>query len=153
MKKIACLWLMCWLALQTQAWAAWVYFDGNYGNALQYYDPNIEAKGKSVTLRIFNMLTVQDMVPIYDAGAPKKLRMVVYSSDLSTYEFNCKEQTIHLLSRTFYNDVDGKFPILTYKHNDKFIEQGNSDFAKQFRKRRVFPNHDKPLKMMNLACR
>jgi hypothetical protein len=98
-------------------------------------------------------LSVQDMVPIYDAGAPKHLRMVVYSSELSTYEFNCKDQTIHLLSRTFYNDIDGKFPVLTYKHTDKFIEQGNSDFAKQFRKRKVFPNHDKPLKMMNLACR
>ena len=84
MKKMAfLLWIL--LAQQT-AWAAWVYFDGNYGNALQYYDPNIEVKGKSSTLRIFNMLSVQDMVPIYDAGAPKHLRMVVYSSELSTYE-------------------------------------------------------------------
>jgi hypothetical protein len=151
MKKIALL-LGLW-CVQNLALASWVYFDGNYGNALVYYDPNIEVKGKSSTLKIFNMLTVQDMVPIYDAGAPKKLRMVVYSSELSTYEFNCKEETIHLKSRTFYNDVDGKFPILTYKNTDKFIEQGNSDFAKQFRKRKVFPNHDKPLKMMNLACR
>ena len=151
MKKIACL---LWILLAQQpASAAWVYFDGNYGNALQYYDPNIQVKGKASTLKIFNMLSVQDMVPIYDAGAPKHLRMVVYSSELTTYEINCKDQTIHLISRTFYNEIDGKFPVPTYKHTDKFIEQGNSDFAKQFRKRKVFPNHDKPLKMMNLACR
>lgn len=151
MKKIT---LFLWILFAQQSvLAAWVYFDGNYGNALQYYDPNIDAKGKTSTLRIFNMLSVQDMVPIYDAGAPKHLRMVLYAAELSTYEFNCKEKTIHLLSRTFYNDIDGKFPVLTYKHTDKFIEQGNSDFTKQFRKRTVLPNHDKPVKMMALACR
>lgn len=153
MKKIILSSLLTLIAWSAPVQATWVYFDGNYGNALQYYDPNIEVKGQAATLKIFNMLAVKDMVPIYDAGEPKKLRMVVYASDLSTYDFNCKEQTVHLVSRTFYNDVDGKFPILTYKHTDKFIEQGNSDFAKQFRKRKVYPNHDKPLKMMNLACR
>ncbi len=151
MKKIAL--LLSVIFAPYSVMAAWVYFDGNYGNALQYYDPNISAKGKSSTLRIFNMLSVQDMVPIYDANAPKHLRMVMYASELSTYDFNCKEKTIHLVSRTFYNDIDGKFPILTYKHTDKFIEQGNSDFTKQCRKRTVLPNQDKPLKMMALACR
>ena len=150
MKRIgalACLILMC-----STANAAWVFLGFDNGNAAEYYDPSIDTKGQTVVVKSFSQKTVKDMVPIYDPKKPEKYTLILFRSEQSSYEFNCKEKTIQLVSRTFYHDVQGHFPIITHSAKDKVIEEGNSEFARQFRKSDINPRSGKNTRLMNLAC-
>ena len=132
--------------------AAWVFLGFDNGNAAEYYDPSIDNKGQTAVVKSFSQKTVKDMVPIYDPKKPEKYTLITYRSEQSSYEFNCKEQTIQLVSRTFYHDVQGHFPIITHNAKDKAIEEGNSDFARQFRKSDINARSGKNTRLLALAC-
>lgn len=134
------------------AQAGWVFLGFDNGNAAEYYDANIENKGPTSTIKSFSEKTVKDMVPIYDPNKPEKYTLVMFRSEQSSYEFNCKDKTIQLVSRTFYHDVQGRFPIITHQAKDKAIEEGNSEFARQFRKSDINPRSGKNTRLMALAC-
>jgi hypothetical protein len=147
-------WLLALLmSALSAANAAWVFLGFDNGNAAEYYDPSIDNKGQTAVVRSFSQKTVKDMVPIYDPKKPEKYTLILFRSEQSSYEFNCKENTIQLVSRTFYHDVQGHFPIITHAAKDKAIEEGNSDFARQFRKSDVNPRSGKNTRLMALACK
>lgn len=146
-------WLLAlWMFTWSGANAAWVFLGFDNGNAAEYYDPSIDNKGQTSVVKSFSQKTVKDMVPIYDPKKPEKYTLILYRAEQSSYEFNCKEKTIQLVSRTFYHDVQGHFPIITHKAKDKAIEEGNSDFARQFRKGEINPRSGKNTRLMALAC-
>lgn len=143
---------MCGIA-QAVAHAAWLHLSDNNGNANEYYDSAIENRGKTSNIKTFNALAVKAQVPLYNPKAKPKVQLTRYSSELSTYEFNCKDKTVQLMSRTFYADVDGKLPIVTHKSKDTFIQESNSDFAHQFKPTPVYSDHAKNVLLMSLACK
>ena len=147
----ACLFVVL-LSCQPLAQATWLFLGFDNGNAAEYYDPSIENKGQTAVVKSFSQKPVKDMVPIYDPAKPEKYTLVSFRAEQSSYEFNCKEKSIQLTSRTFYHDVQGKFPIITHTAKDKAIEEGNSDFAKQFRKSMVNARSGKNTRLMALAC-
>jgi hypothetical protein len=146
-------WLFAWLLLALPwANAAWVFLGFDNGNAAEYYDPAISNKGQTVVIKSFSEKTVKDMVPIYDPKKPEKYTLILFRSEQSSYEFNCKEKTIQLTSRTFYHDVQGHFPIITHNAKDKVIEEGNSEFARQFRKSDINARSGKNTRLLAIAC-
>ena len=150
MKRAVLFSVLCFTVAGSQA--AWVFLGFDNGNAAEYYDPAIDSKGQSAVVKSFSQKTVKDMVPIYDPKKPEKYTLVKFRSEQSSYEFNCKENTIQLTSRTFYHDVQGHFPIITHNAKDKVIEEGTSDFARQFRKSDINPRSGKNTRLMALAC-
>lgn len=150
MKRAVLFTLLCFVF--PLAHAAWVFLGFDNGNAAEYYDPSIDSKGQSVVIKNFSQKTVKDMVPIYDPKKPEKYTLILFRSEQSSYEFNCKEKSIQLVSRTFYHDVQGHFPIITHNAKDKVIEEGNSEFARQFRKSEINPRSGKNNRLMALAC-
>ena len=133
--------------------AAWLHLQDNHGNADEYYDSAIDKRGKTTNIKTFSALGVKGQVPLYNAKAKPKVQLARYRSEFSTYEFNCKEQTIQLTSRTFYVDVDGKFPIVTHTSKDTFIKESNSEFANQFKTTPVNPDNIRGSLLMELACK
>lgn len=151
MKK---LWLcLCAGLLPLAAAAAWVFLDDNRGNGSEYYETSIENKGRSSVIKTFAEVAVKGQAPSYDPKTLKVTGLVPFLSELSSYEFNCKDQSVQLTSRTFYVDRGGKVPLMTHKENDKFIQESNSDFAKQFRKTPVNLDSEKMVKLSKLACK
>ena len=137
----------------SNTWAAWVRLGDVYGNADVYYDNQIDNTGKNSVIRTFMALPVRSQAPIFDPKLPLKVRLVIYRSELSSYEFDCKNQTVQLAYRVFYEDVDGKIPLITHKAKDEAITQSNSSFAMQFAKKSVYPNNYQAVKLMGLACK
>ena len=151
MKRVA---VFVLLALsQAAVHAAWLHLSDNNGNSNEYYDSAIDSRGKTSGIKTFNALAVKAQVPLYNAKAKPKVQLTRYASELSTYEFNCKEKTVQLMSRTFYADVDGKLPIVTHKSKDTFIQESNSEFANQFKPTPVYSDSDKNNRLMSLACK
>jgi hypothetical protein len=133
--------------------AAWLHLSDNNGNANEYYESAIDNRGKTSNVTTFNALAVKAQVPLYNAKAKPKVQLARYSSELSIYEFNCKDKTVQLTSRTFYADVDGKLPIVTHKSKDTFIQESNSEFARQFKTTPVYSDSSKNNFLMGLACK
>jgi len=142
-------WLLCCISAQ----AEWVYFYTDFGNSREYYNPALANHGKATVVRVFSQFSVPEMVPIDDPKGVFKFRLMPFVSEQSSYEFDCKAQTVQLLSRTFYRDVAGKSQIVTYQSKDKFITQSSSAFSRQFQKTRVFPENFKAVKLMGVACK
>ncbi len=152
MKKVTAL-LVC-LLLQPLGHAAWVYFDDGHGSSDDYYESTITPQGKTTVVKTFSAFSIVNRLPLYDAKVKGKVsQLVKFGSEQSSYEFDCKEQTVQLKSRVFYADREGKLPIISYKNNDKVIENDNSDFAKQFQKKPIYSDQSKNLKLMALACK
>jgi len=143
---------LCGMA-QAVAHAAWLHLNDNHGNSDDYYDSAIDSRGKTTNIRTFSALGVKGQVPLYNAKTKPKVQLLRYRSELSTYEFNCKDKTIQLMSRTFYADLDGKFPIITHTNKDTFIKESNSEFANQFKTTPVNPDNIRGSLLMELACK
>ena len=150
MYRVLLFWLFC--AVIQPVYAKWLFLGFDNGNAAEYYDPAIDTKGQTVVVKSFSQKPVKDMVPIYDPKKPEKYTLILFRSEQSSYEFNCKEKTIQLQSRTFYHDVQGHFPIITHNAKDKVIEEGNSEFARQFKKSEIQLRSGKNMRLMSLAC-
>jgi hypothetical protein len=135
--------------------ASWVRFGDVYGNADIWYDNKIDNKGSTSEIRTFMIYPVRRQVPLSDPKAINrdKVKLVTARSELSSYEFDCKNQSVQLKYRIFYADVDGKFMLVEHKSNDVFITESNSIFAQQFQKRPVFPNNFEVSKTMAIACK
>jgi hypothetical protein len=138
----------------TPSQAAWTRFGDVYGNADIWYDNKIDNKGSTSEIRTFMIYPVRAQVPLSDPKATNrdKVKLVTARSELSSYEFDCKNSTVQLKYRIFYADVDGKFMLVEHKAKDVFIADSNSSFAQQFVKRPVFPNNPEMVKTMNIAC-
>ena len=133
--------------------AAWVFFDSANGTSDEYYESTIKPQGKTTTIKTFSAFSLPNRVPIYDPKVPGKVvNLVKSASEQSSLEFDCKEKTVQLKSRVFYADLAGKFPIISYKNNDKVIEDDNSDFSKQFQKKPIDTDQSRNLRLMRLAC-
>lgn len=143
---------LCALAWHGVALANWRFLGIDNGTASEYYDPAIDRKGATVVIRSFSQKTVPDMVPVYDPKDPQRHVLVNFQAEQSAYEFNCKENTLQLVSRTFYRDTEGRVPIVTHTAKDKTIEEGNSEFARQFRKSTPNPRSGKNSRLRALAC-
>jgi hypothetical protein len=76
-----------------------------------------------------------------------------YSSEQSRYEINCQEQTIQLMERIFYRDMAGKVPFITHQVKDTFIQQSNSEFARQFIKTPLHFDDIRHYRMHEAACK
>ena len=150
MRNLA-VWLLC-MAVHGLASATWVFLGFDNANTAEYYDPAIENRGKTSVLKSFSQKPVADMVPIYDPQKPEKYQLQNFRAEQSNYEFDCKNKSMQLVSRTFYSDVRGNFPVVTHTAKDKAIEEGNSDFARQFRPVAVNPRSGKNTRLMALAC-
>ena len=147
-----CLIILVAIAFQHSAWAGWVYFTNNNLGSNDYYYSPIEDKGKVKVLRTFTQLPVDAKVPYSTPKAVVKVTLYNYSSEQSTYEINCKEQSIQLTERVFYRDMIGKDPFITHKAKDTFIEQSNSEFAKQFLKSPLHFENVRHYRMYEAAC-
>jgi hypothetical protein len=141
------------LAWQPCAWSGWVFFTNNSHGSNDYYYSPIEDKGKVKVLRTFTQMPVDAKVPFHTPKAVVKVTLYNYSSEQSTYEINCQEQSIHLMERIFYRDIAGKVPFITHKVKDTFIEQSNSEFAKQFIKTPLHFDDIRHYRMYEVACR
>jgi hypothetical protein len=151
MKKITL--LLAGLLMSPFAGAAWVYFDNANGTSDEYYDSAITPQGKTTVVKTFSAFSVPNRVPFYDPKIKGKVvSLVKFSSEQSSFEFDCKDKTIQLKSRVFYADLEGKMPIVSYKNNDKVIENDNSDFSKQFQKKPLYSDQTRNLRLMQLAC-
>jgi hypothetical protein len=138
---------------QSGAWAGWVYFtNNNHGSSDYYYSP-IENKGQVKLLRTFTQLPVDAKVPFHTPKAVVKVTLYNYSSEQSTFEINCKDQTIQLMERIFYRDLIGKVPFITHKVKDTFIQESNSEFARQFIKTPLHFEDIRHYRMHEVACR
>ena len=145
--------LLAALLMSPMAGAAWVYFNSANGTADEYYDSAITPQGKATTVKTFSAFSVPHRVPFYDPKIKGKVvSLVKFSSEQSSFEFDCKDKTVQLKSRVFYADTAGKFPIISYKSNDKVIEDDNSDFSKQFQKKPIYSDQDRNVRLMQLAC-
>jgi len=145
--------LLTGLLMSSWAGAAWVYFDSANGTADEYYDSAITPQGKTTTVKTFSAFSVPNRVPFYDPKIKGKVvSLVKFSSEQSSLEFDCKEKTVQVKSRVFYADLEGKFPLISYKNNDKVIENDNSDFSKQFQKQPIYADQSRNLRLMQLAC-
>ncbi len=141
------------LITSSSSWAGWVFLTNNSHGANDYYYAPIEDKGKVKVLRTFTQLPVDAKVPYHTPKAVVKVMLYNYSSEQSTYEINCKEQTIHLTERIFYRDMVGKEPFITHKGKDAFIQQSNSEFAKQFIKTPLHFDDIRHYRMHEIACK
>lgn len=138
---------------QSGAWAGWVYFtNNNHGSSDYYYSP-IENKGQVKLLRTFTQLPVDAKVPFHTPKTVVKVTLYNYSSEQSTFEINCKDQTIQLMERIFYRDLIGKVPFITHKAKDTFIQESNSEFARQFIKTPLHFEDIRHYRMHEVACR
>lgn len=147
---------LVWVTAAFASWpaqAAWTYLGDVYGNANVFYDNKIDNTGAKSVIRTFTVLPVRSQAPIFDPKLPLKVRLVTYRSELSSYEFDCKNKTVQLSYRVFYEDVDGKNPLVTHKAKDEAITQSNSSFAMQFAPKTVYPNNYQAVELMGLACR
>ncbi|MBU6264513.1 MAG: hypothetical protein KGM39_07060 [Actinomycetales bacterium] len=104
-------------------------------------------------LRTFTQLPVDAKVPFHTPKAVVKVTLYNYSSEHSTYEINCQDQSIQLMERIFYKDVAGKVPFITHQSKDAFIQQSNSEFAKQFIKTSLHFEDVRHYRMYEVACK
>ena len=141
------------LTMSASSWAGWVFLTNNSHGANDYYYAPLEDKGKVKILRTFTQLPVDAKVPYHTPKAVVKVMLYNYSSEQSTYEINCQEQTIHLTERIFYQDMVGKRPFITNKVKDTFIQQSNSEFAKQFIKTPLHFDDIRHFRMHEIACK
>ena len=139
--------------LQTSAWAGWTYFTNNNSASNEYYFFPVEDKGKVKVLRTFSQMPIDGKVPFHMPKAAVKVVLYPYSSEQSTYEINCQEQSIQLVERVFYRDGGGKVPFITHKGKDTFIQDSNSEFARQFIKTPLHFEDIKHFRMAEVACR
>ena len=146
------LFLLLAMALQPCAWAGWVFLTNNNHGSNDYYFSPVENKGKVKGLRTFTQLPVDAKVPFHTPKAVVKVTLYNYSSEQSTYEINCQEQTIQLMERIFYRDMVGKVPFITHKVKDTFIQQSNSEFARQFIKTPLHFDDIRHSRMYEAAC-
>ena len=147
------LFVLCALTFQTTAWAGWVFFTNNNSSANEYYFSPVEDKGKIKVLRTFTYPPLEGKVPFHTPKAVVKVTLYPFASEQSTYEINCQEQTIQLMTRIFYRDGAGKVPFITHNLNDTFIQQSNSEFARQFLKTRIHYEDIKHYRMAEVACK
>ena len=140
-------------AWQPYAWSGWVFFTNNSHGSNDYYYSPIEDKGKVKVLRTFTQMPVDAKVPFHTPKAVVKVTLYPFASEQSTYEINCQEQTIQLMTRIFYRDGAGKVPFITHNQNDTFIQQSNSEFARQFLKTRIHYEDIKHYRMAEVACK
>lgn len=141
------------VVLPSSAWSGWVYLTNNSHGSGDYYYAPIEDKGKIKVLRTFTQLAVDAKVPFHTPKAVVKVTLYNYSSEQSTYEINCQEQSIQLTERIFYRDMVGKMPFITHKMKDTFIEQSNSEFARQFIKTPLHFEDIRHFRMHEVACK
>jgi hypothetical protein len=135
------------------AWAGWVYFTNNNHGSNDYYYAPLEDKGKVKVLRTFTQLPVDAKVPFHTPKAVVKVTLYNYSSEQSTFEINCQDQTIQLMERIFYRDMVGKVPFITHKVKDTFIQESNSEFARQFIKTPLHFDDIRHYRMYEVACK
>jgi hypothetical protein len=135
------------------AWAGWVYFTNNNHGSNDYYYAPLEDKGKIKVLRTFTQLPVDAKVPFHTPKAVVKVTLYNYSSEQSTFEINCQDQTIQLMERIFYRDMVGKVPFITHKVKDTFIQESNSEFARQFIKTPLHFDDIRHYRMYEVACK
>ena len=147
------LFLYCAVVWHSTLWAGWVFLTNNNHGANDYYYAPVEDKGKIKVLRTFTQMPVDAKVPFHTPKAVVKVTLYNYSSEQSTYEINCQEQTIQLMTRIFYRDGAGKVPFITHNQNDTFIQQSNSEFARQFLKTRIHYEDIKHFRMAEVACK
>lgn len=133
--------------------AGWVFLTNNNHGANDYYYSPVEDKGKVKVLRTFSQLPVDAKVPFHTPRAIVKVTLYNYSSEQSKYEINCQEQSIHLIERIFYLDMVGKRPFITHRVKDTFIQESNSEFAKQFIKTRLHFDDIRHYRMHEIACK
>ena len=145
-------WLLLFVS-QPSVHAGWVYFTNNNHASNEYYYAPVEDKGQVKVLRTFTHLPVDAKVPFHTPKATVKVMLYNYSSEQSTFEINCKDQTIQLMARIFYQDGAGKFPFITHSAKDTFIQQSNSEFAKQFIKTPLHFDDTKHYRMYEVACK
>jgi hypothetical protein len=138
---------------QSCVWAGWVYFTNNNHGSNDYYYSPVEDKGKVKILRTFTQLPVDAKVPFHTPKAVVKVTLYNYSSEQSTFEINCQEQTIQLLERIFYRDMVGKVPFITHKVKDTFIQESNSEFARQFLKTPLHFEDIRHYRMYEVVCK
>ena len=139
--------------LTPSAWAGWVYFTNNNHGSNDYYYAPVEDKGKVKVLRTFTQLPVDAKVPLHTPKAVVKVTLYNYSSEQSTYEINCQDQSIQLMERIFYRDMAGKIPFITHQSKDAFVQQSNSEFAKQFIKTPLHLDDIRHYRMREAACK
>jgi hypothetical protein len=147
------LFVLCVLALQPSVWAGWVFFTNNNSSGNEYYFSPVEDKGKIKVLRTFTYMPLEGKVPFHTPKAIVKVTLYPFASEQSTYEINCQDQTIQLMTRIFYRDGAGKVPFITHNQNDTFIQQSNSEFARQFLKTRIHYEDIKHFRMAEVACK
>ena len=147
------LFLLCAVVWHSTLWAGWVFLTNNSHGANDYYYAPVEDKGKIKVLRTFTQMPVDAKVPFHTPKAVVKVTLYNYSSEQSTYEINCQEQTIQLMERIFYRDMVGKVPFITHQGKDTFIQQSNSEFAKQFIKTPLHFDDIRHYRMHEAACR
>jgi hypothetical protein len=145
--------LLLAIAMQAPAWAGWVFFTNNNHGSNDYYYSPLENKGKVKLLRTFSQLPVDAKVPFHTPKAVVKVTLYNYSSEQSTYEINCQEQSIQLMERVFYRDIVGKVPFITHKVKDTFIQESNSEFARQFIKTPLHFDDIRHYRMHEVACK
>ena len=141
------------IAMQPSVWAGWVYFTNNNHGSNDYYYSPLEDRGKVKVLRTFTQLPVDAKVPFHTPKAVVKVMLYNYSSEQSTYEINCQEQSIQLMERIFYRDMVGKVPFITHKVKDTFIQESNSEFARQFIKTPLHFDDIRHYRMYEVACK
>ena len=140
------------MALQSSAWAGWVFLTNNNHGANDYYFSPVESKGKIKVLRAFTQMPLDGKVPFHTPKAVVKVTLYNYTSEQSIYEINCQEQTIQLMERIFYSDMVGRSPLITHKVKDTFIQQSNSEFARQFIKTPLHFEDIRHYRMYEAAC-
>ena len=121
----------------------------NFEGKIQEVD---DEKGKVKVLRTFTYPPLEGKVPFHTPRAVVKVTLYPFASDQSTYEINCQEQSIQLMERIFYRDIVGKVPFITHKVKDTFIQQSNSEFAKQFIKTPLHFEDIRHYRMYEVAC-
>lgn len=129
-----------------------MYFTNNNHATNEYYYSPVENKGKVKVLRTFTQLPIDAKVPNHTPKAVVKVTLYNYSSEQSTYELNCQDQTIQLMARIFYRDIAGQVPFITHAAKDTFIQGSNSEFAKQFIKTPLHFDDIKHYRMYEVAC-
>jgi hypothetical protein len=140
------------ISWQSSVSAGWVFFTNNSHGSNDYYYSPVEDRGKVKVLRTFVQLPIDAKVPFHTPKAVVKVTLYNYSSEQSNYEINCQEQTIQLMERIFYRDMVGKVPFITHRVKDTFIQQSNSEFARQFIKTPLHFEDIRHYRMYEVAC-
>jgi hypothetical protein len=140
-------------AIALPAHADWQFFNANYGNSDEYYYVPIDKKGAKATVRNFSYTNVTAQAPVPNNKDLKKpVKLITYLAEQSTYDINCNDKTIQLTQRIFYEDSKGNIPILVHNLKDPYIQESNSEFAKQFIKTPLNYAHSKLRALWDLAC-